>query len=65
MRKLESTLLYHVSGYAGINHVMFLIQSLRFLLRHLHKVQAQQGLRTQIINVLSEVIALGGYKLLP
>lgn len=32
---------------------------------HLYKVQTQQVLRTQIIDVLLKVAALGGYGLIP
>lgn len=32
---------------------------------HLHKVQTQQALRIQFIDVLSKVSALGGYRLIP
>lgn len=32
---------------------------------HLYEVQTQQALRTQIIDALSKVIALGGCRLTP
>lgn len=32
---------------------------------HLYRVQTQQALRIQIIDVLSKVSTLGGYRLIP